>query len=277
MILTFDDQRPLRAIQVYAIAIQAMYDLAQLPFLHTIREDLVEEIHGVDIRLVFISNPVPASQTMPLKAAHCVAALYRGVNVMTDGVIFCSLRCQMLIHDDKVGVMIIAPIKLAPHAGAHGIDDDKVERDARANDDTAAVAKLGVDNGEVEDAGRPGFVIKFHFLGKPIQNKEVFLVILEALTMAAPFSGNSDCEEYHVVSPDGSTAIIIDRVESPITLTYGWATRALKLLYQEIITPTRKFGDIYLELFLVGQKFGELRMLNILGARNSTAAKVEEQ
>lgn len=46
-------------------------------------------------------------------------------------------------------------------------------------------------------------------------------MILEVLTMAAPFSINSDYKEYYAVSLDGSTVILIDRVDSPVKLTYG--------------------------------------------------------
>ncbi|KAL8795050.1 MAG: hypothetical protein Q9182_007574, partial [Xanthomendoza sp. 2 TL-2023] len=250
----------------------SMYTLAIHPFLTTIRPMLAGKIEGFNVLILFLNAQAPDAPNQ-LKVAHCVAALYRSINTMTEGVMFNQLRCNLKIHGARIGTLEIAPVELSHRAAptnASSVDDD-FESKARTN--ASAVDRLGAPSGQITDDEHPEFGIKFHFFGKSILSKEVALVILEALAMAAPFNRYTECKEHEALSPDGGCAIMIEKVPNPATsetFTYGWAMRALKLLFRNIILPYKTFGDVYLELLFKGHKFGELRLLKITGASNTT-------
>ncbi|KAL8727727.1 MAG: hypothetical protein Q9166_005840 [cf. Caloplaca sp. 2 TL-2023] len=261
MSFTFDQGKPLRVLEVYQTAIQLMYEFAQRAWDEPVQAMVVKQIEGYDVLMMFLN---PSNQ---LKVGHCVAALYRAVAVMTDGVIFCQLRCHLLIHGGKIGALSIAPVKDDVFSAGTGVN--VTDASNVTGMDISAVG-VGVDSGTIRDADNPHFSITFRFLGKAINQKEVSMGVLEAMASAAPFAKNAACRELEVVSPDGGCAIIIESVSNRLTFTYGWATKALKLMYQRIVVPNKRFGDIYLELKYDDHKFGELRMLRITEARNST-------
>ncbi|KAL8798389.1 MAG: hypothetical protein Q9200_007786, partial [Gallowayella weberi] len=247
MTFNFDIKESMRAIEVYATAIEAMYHIALQPYTAIVRPMFAGEIQGYNVLVLFV-NPQRPQAPNQLKIAHCVAALYRAVNVMTEGVMFYHLRCDLKIHGTQIGALSIAPITEPSGAAltnATSVDNDP-ESEAKTNTSAAAVGGLGAPSGQIADREHPEFVIKFHFYGKTILSKEVALVVLEALTVAAPFSRDRELIEHHALSPDGGCAIIIEKVSNPATsekLTYEWAIRALRLLFQRIIMPTKTFGD----------------------------------
>ncbi|KAL8684974.1 MAG: hypothetical protein Q9224_006034 [Gallowayella concinna] len=269
MTFSFDLTHSLRAIDVYATAIDTMYHLAINPFLSIVRPIMAVEVEGYNVLILFI-NLQPPEAPNQLKIAHCVAALYRAVNVMTDGVAFNELRCDLKINTQKIGALSIAPLTLSldptPTTNATFVNDD---REFQMGPNASAVGGLGVLNGQITDTEHPEFAIKFQFYGKPIKSKEVALVILEALATSAPFNKNTECKEIEALSSNDECIIIIEKVDSPANsqkFTYGWAIRTLKLLFERIIVPHKRFGDLYLEMSFNGHKFGELRLLKITGA-----------
>ena len=75
------------------------------------------------------------------------------------------------------------------------------------------------------------------------------MAILEAMATAAPFGPGIECKELLAVSPYGGCSIVIESVRGgEMLFTYAWATRALKVLYQEIVLPQRRWGDLVLGL-----------------------------
>lgn len=267
----FDHHVPLRPLEVYQTAIQLMYELALKPWDEPIFTQIAEQVRDYNLLMMFFNPGVPRAPL--LRVLHCVAALRRAVLLMSDGVLFNQLRCRILIWSQQIGALTIAPL-----------DDIKFARTSLnltdVTDDTAtniSALNLNADSGQTIDPYDHQFVINFRFYGKPIKSKEVSLGILEALATAAPFSKNAECKELEALSPGGECAIIIESVTNDVKFTYGWAARALKLLYDQIIVPRKRFGDVYLELKYQGQKFGELRMLRIVDALNGTDAIAHER
>ena len=262
-----DSKIRLRPFELYQTAIQLMYDIALRSY--------TEEVAVVDSRrfqyydvLILIVNPQPREATQQLQIMHCAAALYEAITIMTEGIIFSLMRCLVIVLRDEVGALSITPWDSA-------VLNTSVTNQTIAVDDSwsnVTTELTGGNDGQIRDPDDPSFVINYHFFGKTINSKSVSMAIFEAMTAAVPYEKDSRCRELSVLSPDGVCAIIVEGVPSYHQFTYRWATRALKLLYQKIVVPQKRFGDVYLELKYnaqgVDEKFGELRMLKVVGGEN---------
>ncbi|KAL8766628.1 MAG: hypothetical protein Q9209_006645 [Squamulea sp. 1 TL-2023] len=242
--------------------------MAQRPWDEPVLVMVAEQVEGYDVFMMFINPQIPSAPDQ-LQTGHCVAALYRAIAAMTDGVIFCQLRSRLAIQDKAIGSMTITHIRNVPDIGTNvtvGAQSDLTSTHI------PTTGKLSADGGTIRDPKNPHFSITFHFLGRSINQKEVSMVILEAMASAAPYAEDSECKELQALSHTEGAVIIIESVFSNrLRLTYGWATKTLKILYQRIIVPGRRWGDVWLEMKYDDVKFGELRMLRITGgAANRT-------
>ncbi|KAI4231001.1 MAG: hypothetical protein LQ349_005894 [Xanthoria aureola] len=280
MDFTFDQSKRLRPFEVYQTAIQLMYETVQRGWDEQVHMMVAEQIEGYDVIMLFLNHQSPTASDQ-LQIGHCVAALYRAITVMTDGVIFCQLRCHLSVFEKQIGALSIAPLKdsLAATIGGGGGNLTAVSKsNLTLETDVATTATLGANSGTVRDAEDARFSITYHFMGRSITSKEVSMVVLEAMASTAPFKKDAECEELDVVSTTGGSFIIIESLHSSRKrFTYGWATRTLRILYQHIIAPAKKWGDVWLEIKYDDVKFGELRMLRGTAAtRNGTDAREEE-
>ncbi|KAL8829558.1 MAG: hypothetical protein Q9170_006111 [Blastenia crenularia] len=276
MNFTFDKSKPLRAFEIYQTAIQMMYDFAQRAWGQIVLAFDSKQFNNYNVLILFINTQPPTAPDQ-LQVMHCVAALYRAIVAMTDGVLFYELRSQLGMHSANIGGLSITPIDdpriRATEPSGTSLEDDA--KDVSIEKDIDSVSDMA--KGEIEDPIYPSFGIKFQFLGKSIQSKEVSMAILEALTAAAPHPVIQGCQELWVSSPDGGCAIFIESVHSVHPFTYQWATRALILLFQKIIVPQKNFGDIHLELSFRGHIFGDLRMIRTVAGKNSTGLLASER
>ncbi|KAL8876152.1 MAG: hypothetical protein Q9192_008920 [Flavoplaca navasiana] len=243
-----------------------MYEVVQREWDENVRLMVAEQIEGYNVLMMFINNQASAAPDQ-LVVGHCVATLYRAITVMTDGVIFCQLRSSLSIFEQRVGAFSIGPIDDAPDGIEAGNMTTLVPKTNLSTTDLSAPG-LGIDSGTIRDPNNPRFSITYHFMGRNIIPREVSMVVLEAMTTAAPFTKNADCKGIEVVSNGGGAAIVIESTHSDrARFTYVWATRSLKMLYQGIIVPRKRWGDVWLEMKYEDVKFGELRMLRITGGK----------
>ncbi|KAI4172429.1 MAG: hypothetical protein LQ343_003519 [Gyalolechia ehrenbergii] len=267
----FDYKIKLGVIDVYQTAIQMMYDLAQRSYVQTVHAVDSKQFGNYNVLILFINIQSPSAPEQ-LQIMHCVSTLYRAIQIVTDGVLFFQNRAALMLQHKHIGGMSMTPIDAAAamtdrnDSSADSIEEDESSGSNSASDDNV----LHWSRGHIKDRVNPQFSIDFQFLGKSINTKEVSMAVLEALTVAAPHPKDAGCEDISVASPDGGCAIIVESIPSVHHFTYQWATRALILLYQEIVVAQRKFGDVKLDLRYDGQIFGELRMLKTTGDKNNT-------
>lgn len=264
MTFDFDNRVRFSPIAVYQTAIQLMYDLAHKGWTENVYVAMAEEVRGTNLLILFL-NPSPPTAAQQLKVMHCVAALYRSVVVMTDRLLFCTLTSHLSVRGTEIGAMSVKPSHDPPRG--LGRIGSLINNVSTTNDPVNDV--VGADRGSVIDPEKPDFTIAYYFFGKAIQSKEVSMAILEAIATAAPFDSAMECKELLAISKDGGCSIIIESVAGGKTLfTYGWAARALKVLYQEILVPQKRWGDLVLTLMYKEERFGEMRMLRTPAARN---------
>ncbi len=255
-----------------------MYDLANRRYADTVHAMVAGELPGFDMVILFI-NPALASAPEQLQIKHCVAALYRAVVVMTEGVKFCHLRSHLSLMGQEIGAMSISPLvdpppRLGVGEGRNTSSlSDAVAAVRRGNDNdtettlgngtlTIVDADLTADSGRARDPENPEFTLSYYFFGTRIQSKEVSMAVLEAMATAAPFDTNLECKQLLAISAEGGCVFVIESVDGAagMPFTYGWATRALKVLYQGIIVPQKRWVDVDVELMWNDEKFGEMRM-----------------
>ncbi|KAL8712485.1 MAG: hypothetical protein Q9220_003333 [cf. Caloplaca sp. 1 TL-2023] len=263
----FDAKVKLLPPAVYQTAVQVMYDLVQRPWDQAVEVMITDRIKEFNVLIMFVNQQAPSSPDQML-VGHCVAALYRAIVVMTDGVLFANLRCHMSVRHKIIGGLSIVNI------------DGTVASNATVSDtpDTALSGPTidAADSGQIIDPENSKLVIKYHFFGKSIISKEVSLVVLEALASLGPTHTTNTCQKFEAVSPDGGCGIFIDAIPSHITFTYGFAARVLKLMYQMIIVPNKRWGDLYLDIRYNGNQFGALRMLKFEGGASNDTQPVED-
>ena len=256
---------PLRPHEVYQTGIELLYEFAQRPWIELVYVADSKQFSDYNVLILFI-NSQPPNEPNQLQIKHCVASLYRALSIMTDGILFFQLRCYITTNKVDVGALSITPWDnpvVVPNNASKMAQTNQV--DGISNN--ASVDRLTSNTGQLRDPDNPSFYIDYHFFGKGINSKSVSMAVVEAMTAAAPFPTNGKFRELSIVSPDGVCAILIDSVSSHHEFTYRWATRALKLLYQNIIVAQKRFGDIYLKLGFnaegIDEQFGELRMLKV--------------
>ena len=270
MSFAFDRGDLLRPLDVYFTAIQLMYELAQRNWDESIFALIEKYIEGYNVLFLFINHQPPGA-TNQLKVQHCVAALFRAVLTMTEQVMFCQLRCRLTLRTHEIGGLSVAPVDYAATANTsvdlHGDPDGPGTNTSNST--------LWLDHGQIVDPDDFLFVIDFHWHSKSIKSTEVSLAILDALATAAPFDRNDECVELEALSPQGDCVIFIDGDVARKKLTYAFATRALKLMYSDLIVRQKRFGDLYLELQYNERKFGEIRILKIVSAQNGTGVAAD--
>ncbi|KAL8665348.1 MAG: hypothetical protein Q9168_007713 [Polycauliona sp. 1 TL-2023] len=247
-----------------------MYDMAQRPYSAIIQAVDSRQYKDYDVLILFL-NTGPPESSLRLQVRHCVAALYKAVQVMTDEVLFVPGRAAMLLSGVHVGGMSIMPVD-GPFVGMNGTGKSGIaarregeEEDENDNDEGMAALKVrDIDRGHMTDPEIPAFSIDFEFLGRPINSKEISLAVFEALTVATPHPKTDECIEI-MVSTDRGCVIIVEGTNARQRFTYQWATRALKLLYQEVMVARKQFGDVKLDIKYGGNSFGQLRVLRTAG------------
>ncbi|KAL8992130.1 MAG: hypothetical protein Q9169_007349 [Polycauliona sp. 2 TL-2023] len=240
--LNFDRRYRLGVIDVYQTAIQMMYDLAQRPYNTVIQATDSRQYKDYNVLILFL-NTGPPESSMKLQVMHCVATLYQAVQVMTDEVLFVPGRAAMTLRQVHIG---------------ENSGNDVTEKEEEG--DAAPALDVGEDTGHIADPDFPQFSIDFQFLGRPINSKEISLAVFEALTVATPVPRTDECIEI-MVSTDRGCVIIVEGTHGAQRFTYQWATRALKLLYQEVMVARKRFGDVKLDIKYEGKIFGQLRVL----------------
>lgn len=253
---------------LYQTAIQLMYDLAQRDWGEGIHIVDSKSVRGNNVFILFVNPRDPKDPGPHLQICHCVAALYRGVTVITNGMMFFELKSELAVEGRLIGAMSVKPLPVAAEEmGIDGKSGNSSGADVASMNETGD-AEWGFETGQIKDPLNPHFILNYTFLGKRITAKEVSLVVLEALTSAAPHSRSAKCKEIMVASSGGGAVIVIEGTEtSRVVFTYSHATEALKLLYQNIVIPEKKFGDVYLVIIYDEggargeQVIGELRML----------------
>lgn len=266
----FDHSRRYSPTALYQTAIQLMYDLAQAPWGQKVYIVDSKKYKNYNVIIVFVNPREPDDTGPQLQVCHCVAALYRVVTVITNGMMFFEVKSELNVQGRLIGAMTVIPFEL----NGGNITEDVDHPSLTLNVKTASEAEWGFEKGQIQDPIDSRYIINYQFLGKRINGKEVSLVVLEALTSAAPHSPAERCKEIMVSSPGGDAVIVLEAVEkSGLLFTYQHATRALKLLYQIIVAPEKKFGDLMLELVYdeggtKGEKVvGELRMLRVVDGK----------
>ncbi|KAL8991655.1 MAG: hypothetical protein Q9169_007778 [Polycauliona sp. 2 TL-2023] len=258
MDFTFDQTKLLRPLEIYQTAIQLMYETVQRGWDEQVKLLVAEEIEGYNVLMMFLNHQADTAPEQ-LIIGHCVAALYRAIVTMTDRVLFCQLRSHLSIFEKRIGALSIAPVR-----DALRIEDGNATMTTELAS-WSEITKRDVrdySSGTIEDPQNARFSVTFHRLGNNITPKEVSLVVLEAMTVVAPFVINAECREILARSKDGGAYIVIESTNSDkFKFTYRWATRALKILYQQVVVKGRRWGDMWLEINYDGVKFGELRML----------------
>jgi len=247
-----------------------MYDLAQLGWENQMLAMIASHIEGYKVLMMFI-NPHRPVAVPQLQVSHCVDALFRAVNIMTDGVLFCQLRCKLSVSGREIGDFTVATMD-----NAANVPPSVAESDTAGSN--ASVSTLPYGRGQIVDPDNFLFVIEYRWLNKAIKPKEISLAVLDALAQAAMHDKDAAFQELEAVSPGGECGIFIDRVrDKPVLkpLTYRYATRALRLMFDEIVVPQKRWGDVYLKLTYNEEHFGDIRMLKFVGGRNGTAVVAE--
>ncbi|KAL8698385.1 MAG: hypothetical protein Q9201_006600 [Fulgogasparrea decipioides] len=296
----FDHSEPLRPLEIYHTAIQLMYELAQRSWDASIHPMVTEQLEGYDV-IILIMNPEAPAAPNQLLVSHSVTGLYRSVVTMTERILFCQLRSQLLIQGKRIGALSITTIndksKATPPPPTTTIkanitSNSEAEVQADSDDDgnnkhISAINNLGANRGQLRDPINPQFVLKYYFYGKTITSKEVALAVLEALATAAPHGRYDDCKELEAVTKSGGCAIFVNPTTTTaatgknnngdeLILTYEFVTRALVLLFAKIVVPYKRFGDCFVELEYENEKFGELRMLRAAESKDNGTDAVRQ-
>jgi hypothetical protein len=247
-----------------------MYDLAQLGWEDQMLAMIASHIEGYKVLMMFI-NPHRPEAVPHLQVSHCVDTLFRAVSIMTDGILFCQLRCKLSVSGKEIGAFSVA---MTDNAAI--VPPSVAEPDTAGSN--ASVSTLPYGRGQIVDPENFLFVIEYRWLNKAIKPKEISLAILDALAQAAMHDKDAACQQLEAVSPGGECGIFIDRVQDkPVLkpLTYHYVTRALRLMFDEIVVPQKRWGDLYLQLIYNEEHFGDVRVLKFVGGRNGTDGVAE--
>lgn len=251
-------------LQIYQTAISLMYDLAQLRWDAPMLAMIASHIEGYKVLMMFI-NPQAAGAAPQLLVSHCVDALFRAISVMTDAILFCQVRCTLSVGGTELGALAIALTDEAASVGGRG------PHTAGTN---ASTSTLPYARGHIVDPHDFLFLIEYHWLNKAIKPAELSLAVLDALAQAAMHNKDTAVQQLEAVSPHGECGIFVDKVQDkPVlkALTYKYATRALRLMFDKIVVPQKRWGDVYVRLVYNDEHFGDVRVVKFVGGRNGTA------
>ena len=250
-------------------AIHLMVELARRPWDVPLFAMIADNIDGFNV-VIMLLNPRGPGESNQLLICHCVAALYRAVIIMTEGVMFCKMRSIIKLHSLELGALNMTPIdEMTGSVNA--------TRDSLGSGNQTAFSALGdavkVDRGRVVDPENFLFVIEYVWYGKSMKSKDISLAILNAIATAAPHDTSSECETLEILSPEGDCVVIVDQLASAgRRLTYFYAVRALELAYDHIFAAQKRWGDLLLTLRSNDRAIGEIRILRGVGKESGRAA-----
>ena len=250
-------------------AIHLMAELARRPWEGPLFAMVADHIDGFNV-VIMLLNPHPQSEPNQLLICHCVAALYRAVIIMTDGIMFCKMRAIIKLDSFELGALNVSPMDFS--AGSQ--NETRRDLPGRANKTAmnGSDGAVSVDRGRVVDPENFLFVMEYVWYGRSMRSKDISLAILDAIATAAPHDSNSECQTLEITSPEGNCVIVVDQLASAgRKLTYFYTVRALQLAYDAIFATQKRWGDLLLVLRFNDRAFGEIRVLKGVGKESGTA------
>ena len=244
-----------------------MVELARRPWDVPLFAMIADHIDGFNV-VIMLLNPRGPSESNQLLICHCVAALYRAVIIMTDGIMFCKMRAIIKLRSFELGALSMSPMDTMTGSVNETRDSLGSGNKTAYN---ALDEALKVDRGRVVDPDNFLFVIEYLWYGKSMKSKDISLAILDAIATAAPHDTNSECQTLEIVSLEGDCVIVVDRLATAgRKLTYFYTVRALELAYDEIFAAQKRWGDLLLVLRFNDRAFGEIRILKGVGKESGT-------
>ena len=177
-----------------------------------------------------------------LATNHVVIGLYTTMLDVAALSRFCEVHTALSQHQRQIGLLLIE-MRTSPTlelSGTNATNSLLVEGSPQGS------GVSDYPSGRIID---PNFEVSYTYSGARLNSKDVFLGVLDALATAAQFSRLTPFESLNVISPSGECTISIVAIQSSMfKVTYGFVTRALKIMIRDIMVYLKKFGEVTLRL-----------------------------
>ena len=157
---------------------------------------------------------------------------------------FCETNATLLLYQRQIGLLSIEtrqPRMLLDAEGTHVTNWTGLEVSPQSN-------AVTYPSGKFVDPQEPDFSVSYTYSGARINSRGIFLVVIEALAIAARSSPLTPVARLHVMSPSGECVLTLVKVEDRAKVNYSYITKALRILVKDIMVKLKKFEEIAIQL-----------------------------
>ena len=235
----YDTTKTLSPLGVYLGAIDFMYHYALTEWHEQITGGFTFRVESFDVQIDIEST----SPSLRLETSHVITALYITIVNVAALSRFCETLATISLYQRLIGRLVIETKRrrMLDAGGTNVTNATLLTVTPQSNTVT-------YPTGKYIDPEEPDFSVSFTYSGTRINSRSIFLVVLDAFAIAAPFTELTAFESLHAVSPSGDCVINLVGVEGYFQSNYSYIITALRILIKEIMFKLNRFEEITIEL-----------------------------
>lgn len=267
------DAISLRPLGLYVTAVEAMFILSLFPWDALAPHPYTFNVQPYQEEIHF--EPISEDQPTKLRHSHMVIGLYVTVLGTAErfGHGFIAETTTLKLWDHPIGICTIYPLPSAAYdvsivnvslLNASNGDNGSTFSDVGLKAEspitlTTSVPNPGSDSGSFQDPDDPRVRVHWRYRFLPLASRDVFLAILDGLTLAAREDTNDLCRELTAFSetPQRKVAISVSAIRGTqvaLDLTYRHAARTL-LLISRLMVRLGKYVEMIFWVEFNGARF----------------------
>ena len=261
----------LRPLGLYVTAVEAMYILSLLPW-----DALAPQPYTFNVRpyreVIHFEPIIRDEQPPKMRHSYMVIGLYVAVLGTADrfGHGFVAETARLKLWDQLIGT---CTIYLRPSAAAElssanvsslsaSGEEDRgtfLDVELKAESPTTSIISVSDSSGSFLDPDDPRVRVHWRFRFLPLAGRDVFLAILDGLSLAAKEDANDLCRELAAFSetPERKVAITVSAIRGSaiaLDLTYRYAARMLVLI-SRLMVRLGKYDEMVFWVEFDGARF----------------------
>ena len=229
---------------MYLCAIECAYEFAQLGWNRALRRSATVWADGFNTQ-IYIETAGDAHGSFHLDTGQILSGLYDTMVDVSAQSRFCEVSTTLSLYGRRTGLLVLE--KRRPSTlGGHGTNAANSSLLTASSQSNAAT----YPSGSIVDRDDQSFSLSYAYSGVSINSKDVFLAIIDGLTIAGQSPPSTPFKSLNAVSPSGICVISIVEVDQ---VKYSYVTKALRNLVRDIMVTLKKFGEVTFKLMLEGR------------------------
>ena len=201
----------------------------------------------------------------PLRASHAVLALYQMIVEMSAAIRFSEVTAMIHLGGRQIGSLRLQ--RLSAPVSDHDPSNSSLDLTQ------ARITNVSVGSGPsgtVQDREHPDFTIAYTYTGAKINSKDIFLAVLDALSLIAEHDIFSPCTTpLKASSRSYKCEISITAIALEFQINYSFLLKGLRILIWDVFMHYKRFGELTFEFKWKGIPIGKGQFTPVPASKES--------